>query len=135
MTFVFRKTLGEFMRWLGFRGDPKRPRAVRGQAGWTRTTGPYGDLVECDTLRCCHCAAQWEVVVGSGRQRGFCSRCYDPNKPGSGYVCGHPLCMAACVPFEQQLENEEAGRPRLHVPPVKVLVPAELPRPKLILPE
>lgn len=112
---------GNFLRFLGFKG---RPRAVRKPDGRTRTTGPYGEVVDCDTLRCCHCGCHWEVVAGSGIERGFCTRCV-------GYTCGKPACMA-CVPVERRLENVEAGRPELTPSAEKVLVP-ELPK-KLIVP-
>ena len=59
-------------------------------------------LLEVATLQCCHCGGHFPYVPGSGRTMGWCMNC-------SGYVCG-PAC-SACVPFEQQLENLEAGRP------------------------
>lgn len=100
-------------RWLGLKG---RPQSVRKPAGYTRTTGPFGDVVDCDTLRCEHCGCHWEVVAGSGRQRGFCNRC-------AGYVCGAPECMASCVPVGQRLENVEAGRDVLTPRPTQIVVP------------
>src|SRR5437588_11074044 len=93
---------GDFLKFLGFRGVP---RSVRRPSGWTRTIGPYGEVVHADTLTCCHCQMTWEVVVGSGRQRGWCTRCNGP-------ACGAPACMV-CVPFERRLETLEAGRPEL----------------------
>lgn len=92
--------------WLGFKGTP---RAVRKPDGYTKTTGPHGEIVDADTLVCAHCGAHWEVLAGSGRLRGFCRRCM-------GYVCGQPACMAVCHTAEQKLENLDAGRPRLLLP-------------------
>lgn len=103
----------KLVEWLGFKG---RPKAVRKPAGHTITTGPFGEVVHADTLQCCHCSGHFEVIVGSGKERGWCSRC-------SGYVCGEPLCMAACVPFEKKLENIEAGLPILTPTPNQVVVP------------
>lgn len=102
----------DLLKWLGFRGKPK---AVRKPDGYTKTTGPHGEIVDCDTLRCGHCGAHWEVVVGSGRLRGFCSRCL-------GYVCGRPECMADCLTVEQRLENLEKGLPELTIP-ITVKIP------------
>jgi hypothetical protein len=56
-----------------------------------------------ETVRCCHCGKQWVWIKGSGRKRGFCLRC-------KGITCGGEKCDK-CVPFEQQLENCESGRP------------------------
>jgi len=111
----------DFLRFLGFKGT--RAQAVRQPAGYTRTTGPYGEVVDCDTLRCCHCSFSWEVVAGSGVQRGFCTRCM-------GYTCGSPSCMV-CIPYFQRLDNVEHGRPALTPPPATVLVPGSaLTRPR-----
>jgi hypothetical protein len=71
-------------------------------------------VVICDTVQCCHCGRQWVYQKGSGRKRGFCLRC-------KGITCGNANCDA-CVPFEQQLENSEAGRP-LHHRPIIASVP------------
>lgn len=104
----------DLLRWLGFKG---KPQAVRKPDGYTKTTGPHGEIVDCDTLQCGHCAGHWEVVAGSGRERGFCRRCLR-------YICGRPECMAGCLTSEQRLENLEAGRPELWVPTaVQVSVP------------
>ena len=99
----------DVLKWLGFKG---KPRAVRSPHGYTKTTGPHGEVIDCDVLQCCHCRFSWEVVAGSGRLRGFCRRCL-------GYTCGRPECMA-CVPFERRLENLEAGRDILMPGPVQV---------------
>ena len=97
----------DIFEWLGLHGKPK---SIRNPDGWTKTTGPYGEIVDCDTLQCCHCAAHFEVIVGSGRLRGFCSRCM-------AYTCGQAACMI-CHTWEQKLENLENGRPRLELPTV-----------------
>ena len=110
----------DFLRFLGFKG---RPRAVRNAHGYTKTTGPFGEIVNADTLQCCHCGGHVEIVVGSGIERGTCWRCRDSNKPGSGFVCGRPPCMAACIPFEKKLENIEAGLPDMTPLAPKILVP------------
>lgn len=115
----------DFLRFLGFKG---RPKAVRKAAGWTKTTGPWGEVVNGDLLQCVHCRHSWEVVVGSGISRGWCNNCV-------GYTCGNSLCIE-CVPFEQRLANIEAGIPALTPKPEMVSVlamPTETPK-SLILP-
>lgn len=97
-------------------GSPKSPpQSVRKPHGHFQYTGPYGEIQDGDTLSCCHCGRHWEVRVGSGAERGFCTRCM-------GYVCG-PTCYE-CVPKERRLENVEAGRPLLTPTPATVCVPA-----------
>ena len=107
----------DFLRFLGFKG--RAIKAVRKPAGWTKTTGPYGEIINADMLQCVHCRFSWEVVVGSGIERGFCSRCV-------GYTCGKPACMV-CIPFEQRLENMEAGLDPLTPRPEMVSVLADVP--------
>jgi hypothetical protein len=108
--FGFVKNL-DLLKWLGFKGTP---RAVRKPAGYTKTTGPHGEIIDCDTLQCCHCGGHWEVIVGSGRLRGFCTKHLD-------YTCGRPECMV-CLDKEQRLENLEAGRPELWVPTAESII-------------
>ena len=118
-------TFKDLLQFLGFKGVP---RVVRQPAGHTRTTGPYGELVDADALQCCHCGAQWEVVAGSDRERGFCRKCM-------GYVCGHPVCMTTCVPYEQRLDNVERGLHPLTPSLPQVVVPNLPAAPKkLIIP-
>ncbi len=115
----------DFLRFLGFKGKPK---AVRKPDGYTKTTGPYGELIDCDTLQCSHCRHTWEVVAGSGRLRGTCNRCL-------GYICGSPSCMSGCVTFEERLANHEAGRPELTPAVIQASVPGSvLTPPKILLP-
>ena len=71
-------------------------------AGHVWITPEFGPVIEYDTMMCAHCQMHFTVIPGSGRRRGFCMRC--------GHVtCGQAKCDA-CVPFEQWLENVEAGR-------------------------
>lgn len=86
--------------------------------GYGLWAGEGRDL-ERDSLRCCHCGTHFWVTPGSGKARGFCTRC-------GAVTCGAPTC-AACVPLEQQLENKEQGNPLDHVPIVG-RVEAEPPR-------
>jgi hypothetical protein len=55
-----------------------------------------------DTLQCCHCGHHWIPVKGSGRTRGFCTKC-------NGVTCGRPECME-CVPYEKRLDLYEKGK-------------------------
>lgn len=93
------------LRWLGFDGIPQ---AVRKPDGYTRTTGPNGEHVDCDTLQCCHCGGHFEVIKGSGRLRGFCPR-------HNAVTCGRSACMV-CIDREERLENLERGLPELTLP-------------------
>jgi hypothetical protein len=61
-----------------------------------------GRTIERDTLRCVHCQKVWVVVPGSGRRRGFCTRCMGP-------TCGAAGCDA-CMNFEKKLELYEKGK-------------------------
>ena len=92
---------------------------MRRQAGEITISDPGSDkpLSTEATLQCVHCGRHFRLQPGSGRVRGFCSRCNGP-------VCG-PDC-AECVPAEQQLENMEAGRPILTTRPL--IVPVSLRR-------
>lgn len=59
-------------------------------SGWTQIA---------DTLQCKHCQKHWQVVPGSGRQRGWCRYCDGP-------TCGAERCCD-CQPFEVQMEIME----------------------------
>jgi hypothetical protein len=69
-------------------------------------------VLEQGTVQCVHCSGHFAVKPGSGKVRGWCHNCCGP-------VCG-PQC-AACVPFQQMLENMEKGRPLDFKP---IIVPA-----------
>lgn len=101
---IFNKDF-DLLKWLGFKGKPKPIRLAHGE---TRTMGPHGETVLCDTLQCCHCGGHFEVVSGSGRLRGFCLR-------HNAVTCGRPECMM-CLDKEQRLDNIEKGLPELTVP-------------------
>lgn len=64
---------------------------------WEDTEGNSGG-----TLCCCHCNSHFQVVPGSGKRRGFCTRCHD-------VTCGSEACMA-CVPFSKVQDDLEAGK-------------------------
>jgi len=73
------------------------------EAGLITILDPGADrpVAEIPTLQCVHCGGHFPVQPGSGKIRGYCTRCRGP-------VCG-PKC-AKCVPAEQLLENIEHGR-------------------------
>ena len=54
------------------------------------------------TLQCCHCGGHFQVVKGSGRERGFCLKC-------GSVTCGSPECDY-CIPAEARLEIMEGNR-------------------------
>ena len=65
-------------------------------------TDPDGRETGLDCHQCCHCDAHFAIVKGSGKIRGFCTRCMQS-------TCGRPECHE-CVPFEKKLEQVEAGK-------------------------
>lgn len=84
-------------------------------------------ILEAATVQCVHCGGHWFPQPGSGKVRGFCTRCNGP-------ICG-PDC-AACVPVEQLLENYEKFRPLDFRPTVVAITAAPPPAAgKLILPD
>ncbi len=91
---------------------------ARKPKGYITVTSEYGTQ-EADTLCCVHCRKHWIVQPGSGKKRGFCYCCNGP-------TCG-PECSAACVPFEQWLENMESGQVATHR---RILVPSGYDLPK-----
>lgn len=73
------------------------------ESGWLFITDPDSDkCVTIATVQCKHCGRHWLWKKGSGRKRGWCTRC-------NGFTCGNDLCDY-CVPQEQLLENIEQGR-------------------------
>lgn len=95
---------------------------MQGQVGeYTMTPLDGGPSVREPILQCVHCGYIWTPEPGSGRKRGFCTRC-------NGFTCGRKDCRKnACLPLEQWLENVEAGRPEDYKPIVG-RVEAEPPR-------
>lgn len=81
--------------------------------------GMWGELQEGQTLSCVHCQFTWVLVKGSGRKRGFCTKCM-------GYTCGKRECETACVPAERRIENLEAGRSELTPTPPLIVVPSRV---------
>lgn len=55
-----------------------------------------------DYRQCVHCQTTWKVEPGSGKMRGFCTRCNGP-------ICG-PGCAECYGPFLKVCEDIEAGR-------------------------
>lgn len=73
---------------------------MRGQAGVMIFSDVESDQkTEIATLKCCHCGAHFPL---DPKTKHWCGQC-------AGYVC-RADCVE-CVPEEQQLENEEKGRP------------------------
>lgn len=56
------------------------------------------------THQCSHCSQHFVMVPGSGRVRGFCTRC-------QALTCGAAACMP-CVPAEARLEHAEGKKTR-----------------------
>lgn len=78
----------------------------------TLITTPYdgGPVIFQDTVSCIHCAYTWVWQRGSGKRRGWCTRCH-------GILCGRPSCAALqCCHRERQLENMERGLPIDYTP-------------------
>jgi hypothetical protein len=86
--------------------------------GYSRLETEDGAVVMMNLYTCCHCQATWEAEVGSlgGKLAGgYCGKC-------DGFFCKNPDCRRLCVPWEQRLENIEAGRPLLAER--KIIIPA-----------
>lgn len=66
--------------------------------GYLTITSAMG-ILERDTLMCVHCGQHYIVQPGSGKQRGFCTKCM-------GVTCGRRKCKK-CVPLEQFIESLE----------------------------
>lgn len=66
------------------------------------TDPAVGREIQRDVLQCKHCQTMWVVVPGSGRRRGFCTRCNGP-------TCGAEACDT-CLHFEKRAEMIEAGK-------------------------
>jgi hypothetical protein len=89
----------------------------------TLTSTPLdgGPVTTTDLVRCVHCGYCWLFVKGSGRRRGFCTRC-------NGLCCGRRECVErGCCHWRQQLDNLEARRPLGHRP-IVVCVEGEVPQ-------
>lgn len=54
------------------------------------------------TKQCPHCQMHFVSVKGSGKIRGFCTKCM-------AVTCGKIACNI-CVPFEKKLEEFEKGK-------------------------
>ncbi|MGE0289373.1 MAG: hypothetical protein AB7I42_24275 [Bradyrhizobium sp.] len=61
-----------------------------------------GNVVEADTLTCCHCGRVWQHRKGSGIARGFCRKCMKPH-------CGDADCWE-CYPIAQRIDDYEKGK-------------------------
>ena len=73
--------------------------------GIATRTWDAGKVEEFDLLTCAHCQFTWRYVPGSGRKRGWCTHCNGP-------VCGKPMCMSRCLPWEEKLYIEERAAAR-----------------------
>ena len=60
------------------------------------------DKVIADTIQCCHCGKHWIREPGSGKIRGFCTKCHK-------LTCGDIGCCK-CVPYEKKIELIEKGK-------------------------
>jgi hypothetical protein len=74
---------------------------LRKAAGYAVSEGEFG-RVERDTHQCCHCGGHFDYVPGSGKIRGFCTKCMK-------ITCGAEACME-CFPIEARMEALESGR-------------------------
>ena len=70
-------------------------------AGVIVTADASGRVIETDTLQCKHCGMHWQMIPGSGRIRGWCTKCNGP-------LCGeNQMCMVICYPMEKRLDDAE----------------------------
>ena len=76
----------------------------------TSTPHDGGPAVVRDIVRCVHCDYRWVWQPGSGRRRGFCTKC-------NGLVCGHAHCaQVGCHYWRNWIDNVSAGRPEYATP-------------------
>lgn len=59
-----------------------------------------GQLFESPTITCAHCQVVVVLNPLRTRPRGYCPKC-------DRYVCDHPVCNAACRPFEQVIDQAQ----------------------------
>ena len=84
-------------------------RRVCAPPGWAKgvlisTPVEGGPTEERDLVQCVHCQYSWVWEPGSGKLRGYCTRCNGP-------VCGHRACRErGCVHHEQLLHAIEEQR-------------------------
>lgn len=91
-------------------------RSILKARGFSRQEFEDGKIILMSLYSCCHCQFTWEAETGSlgGKLAGgFCGKCV-------GYICKKPECLE-CIPYEQRLENIEAGK--LILTPRRVMVP------------
>lgn len=62
---------------------------------------PSGKEAHVDTKQCVHCGEHFPYQKGSGRLRGFCTRCME-------MICGKHRCME-CFPIEERMDLYEKG--------------------------
>lgn len=99
-------------------------RSPHGYAVWIGE----GKNIERDTLQCAHCAFTFYVTPGSGKKRGFCTRC-------AQVTCGRPECDP-CIHWKKKHELIESGKATMSLIttgsadglPVSASVPDGLPR-------
>ena len=61
-------------------------------AGYAVHSDPEGPSIEGDTIQCAHCGKHWIFSPGSGRERGWCTKCYS-------FTCGEKKCDI-CTPYK-----------------------------------
>ncbi len=76
--------------------------SARKAHGYSIATGGDKRDEEFDYYQCCHCALQFQVTPGSGKTRGFCTRC-------GAVTCGAQKCDE-CIPWKQKFELIEKGK-------------------------
>lgn len=74
---------------------------TRNPSGYTVSLNADGSTIETDTHQCCHCSKHFDVVKGSGKIRGFCSKCMK-------VTCGAPQCNEH-FSFEERMDLFEKG--------------------------
>ena len=84
----------------------ERGASVLRPGGTLHVFGGDGPEQTFDTVQCCHCGKHWVYRPGSGKRRGWCTKC-------GRVTCGDAMCDP-CVPIEVRLENREAGRDLYH---------------------
>lgn len=78
-----------------------------------------GPTVTTDLVCCKHCGYMWQYAPGSGRVRGFCTKC-------NGFVCGRRFCRenVPCRCWQYGINALERGLLFQTAAPITVSVPA-----------
>ncbi len=89
--------------------------------GYAALQEEFGPPKEADTHMCPHCGLPWWVQSGSKKPHTFCGKC-------RAWTCSKPRCLGHCYPYEQQMDDVEAGKHDGRLLEEGCLLPADRPQ-------